>query len=84
MSIHALYSSNAIFRVTLKTAIFALASLAAIFFASTGYGLLRMLLSGVSSGASGGILELSTHGGLTVGCFALAATGVVVAKKCLA
>ncbi len=84
MSMNALYSSNAIYRVTLKTSVLALASLAAIFFASTGYGLLKMLLSALSAGTAGGVLELTTHSALTAACFALAATGVVIVKKCVA
>jgi predicted transporter len=67
---------------TLKTLVFGLSSLAAIFFASAGYGLLKMLLSGVSSGASIGIAEFSTHSGLTIVFFVLAGLGVYVAKKC--
>lgn len=76
-------SSSPLLRVTLKAVVFALAAFAAIFFASTGYGLLKALLSGVSSSASGGVLELSTHSGLTAVCFVLAAVGAVVAKKCV-
>jgi predicted transporter len=67
---------------TLTTLVFGLSSLAAIFFASAGYGLLKMLLSGVSSGASIGIAEFSTHSGLTIVFFVLAGLGVYVAKKC--
>ena len=67
---------------TLKTLVFGLSSLAAIVFASTGYGLLKMLLSGMSSGAGIGIAEFSTHSGLTIVCFVLAGLGACVAKKC--
>ena len=82
MSITTLYSSNAVFRATAKTLVFGLASFAAIFFASAGYGLLKMLLSGISDGASVGIAEYSTHTGLTITFFVLAGIGVYIARKC--
>jgi hypothetical protein len=65
-----------------KSLVFGLSSAAAIFFASVGYGLLKMLLSGTSSGASIGIAEFSTHSGLTIVCFVLAGLGAYVAKNC--
>lgn len=67
---------------TLKTLGFGLSSAAAIFFASAGYGLLKMLLSGMSSGATIGIAEFSTHSGLTIAFFVLAGLGAYVARKC--
>ena len=82
MSMTTLYSSSAVFRATLKTLVFGLSSFAAIFCASAGYGLLKMLLSGMSSGASIGIAEFSTHSGLTIIFFVLAGLGAYVAKKC--
>jgi uncharacterized membrane protein len=82
MSLVTLYSSNALFRATLKTLIFGFSSFAGIFFASAGYGLLKMLLSGMSGGASIGIAEFSTHSGLTIVFFVLAGIGAYVAKKC--
>ena len=82
MSLTTLYSSNAVFRATFKTLVFGLSSLAGIFFASAGYGLLKMLLSGTSSGASIGVAEFATHSGLTVVFFVLAGIGAYVAKKC--
>ncbi len=82
MSLTTLYSSNAMFRATLKTLVFGLSSFAGIFFASAGYGLLKMLLSGMSSGSSIGVAEFSTHSGLTIVFFILAGIGAYVAKKC--
>jgi hypothetical protein len=52
------------------------------FSASAGYGLLKMLLRAMSSGAHIGIAEFSTHGGLTIAFFAVAGLGAYVAKKC--
>ena len=83
MSLTTLYSSNTVFRATLKTSVFGLSSFAAIFCAAAGYGLLKMLLTGLSAGADVGIAELSTHSGLTVAFFAMAGVGAYVAKKCL-
>ena len=71
-----------LFRATLKTLVFGLASFAGIFFASAGYGLLKVLLSGKSGGTSIGIAEFSTHSGLTIVFFVLAGLGAYVAKKC--
>ena len=81
MSLTTLYSSNAAFRATLKTLVFGLSSFAAIFFASAGYGLLKMLLP-ASGGTNIGIAEFSTHSGLTIVFFVLAGIGAYVAKKC--
>ena len=82
MSLATLYSSSAMFRATLKTLVFGLSAFAAIFSASAGYGLLKMLLAGMSSGASIGIAEFSTHSGLTIVFFVVAGLGAYVAKKC--
>ena len=82
MGLTTLYSSSAMFRATLKTLVFGVSSFAGIFFASAGYGLLKMLLSGTSTGTSIGIAEFSTHSGLTIVFFVLAGLGVYVAKKC--
>jgi uncharacterized membrane protein len=82
MSLTTLYSSNAFFRATLKTLVFGLSSFAGIFFASAGYGLLKMLLPALSGGASIGIAEFSTHSGLTIVFFVLAGMSAYVAKKC--
>jgi hypothetical protein len=82
MSLATLYSSNAPFRATLNVVLFGLSASAAIFCASAGYGLLRMLLSAMSRGTEIGIAEFSTHSGLTVVFFLLAGTSAYVAKKC--
>jgi len=82
MNLTTLYSSSGLFRATLKTSVFGLASLAGIFFAAAGYGLLKMLLSAIGSGTEFGIAELSTHSGLTIVFFALAGGSAYVAKKC--
>jgi hypothetical protein len=57
-------------------------SFAAIFSASAGYGLLKMLLVAVSSGADIGIAEFLTHSGLTIVFFLLAGMSAYAAKKC--
>ena len=77
-----LYSSDALFRAPLKTLVFGFSSVAAIFFASAGYGLLKTLLSAMSVGTNIGIAEFSTHSGLTIVFFVLAGTGAYIAKKC--
>ena len=73
--------SSPVLRTTVKAAVFVLASLAAIFCASAGLGLLRMLVSGLSSGAVTSLAELATHSGLTLLVLALAAGGAWIAKK---
>jgi hypothetical protein len=83
MTLPFLYSSNALFRATLKTLGFGFSSLAAIFCASAGYGLLEMLLPVFKDDATIGIAEFSTHSGLTILFFVLAGMGAYVAKKCL-
>ena len=83
MSFAAVYASNAPVRVTLKTVAFVLSAFAAIFCASAGYGLLKMLLAGMSSGAAIGIAEFTTHSGLTLAFFVLAGLSAYVAKKCV-
>ena len=82
MSVSVVHVSNVPLRVTLKTVAFLCSSFAAIFSASAGYGLLKMLLVGMSSGAAIGLAEFSTHSGLTLVFFVLAALCAYVAKKC--
>ena len=82
MSFSAVYASNVPLRATLKTVAFLSASFAAIFSASAGYGLLKMLLAGMSSGAAIGLAEFSTHSGLTLVFFVCAGLGAYLAKKC--
>jgi hypothetical protein len=82
MSVSAVYATNVPLRATLKTVAFLCSSFAAIFCASAGYGLLKMLLAGMSSGAKIGIAELSTHSGLMIVFFVLAGLGAYGAKKC--
>jgi hypothetical protein len=67
MRVATLFSSNALFRATLKALVFGLSAFAGIFFASASYGLLEMLLFSTSGDADIGIAEFSTHGGLTIG-----------------
>jgi uncharacterized membrane protein len=82
MSLSAHYSSNVPFRATLKTLAFVFSLFAAVFSASAGYGLLKVLLQAMSSGANTGIAEFSTHGGLTIVFFVLSGLGAYAAKKC--
>jgi ABC-type multidrug transport system permease subunit len=82
MSISIVYASNLPLRATLKTLAFLCASFAAIFSASAGYGLLKMLFVGMSSGADIGVAEFVTHSGLTIGFFVAAGLGAYGAKKC--
>lgn len=82
MSVSAIDSLNVSVRATLKVSAFVFSLCAAIFSASAGYGLLKMLLRAVKSGASVGIAEFSTHGVLTVVFFVLAGLGAYAAKKC--
>ncbi|HEY7445473.1 MAG TPA: hypothetical protein VH702_03930 [Vicinamibacterales bacterium] len=82
MSLTAPYSSSTVFGPTLKALAFLLSSFAAIFCASAGYGLLKMLLGGMSRGASIGILEFVTHSGLTIVFLVLAGLSAYGAKKC--
>jgi hypothetical protein len=81
MSLSAVYASSVPLRATLKTLGFLCASFAAIFSASAGYGLLKVLLAGMRSGADIGIAELLTHGGLTIVLFVVAGLSAYVAKK---
>jgi hypothetical protein len=83
MSFTFLHSSNALFRAALKTLVFVFSSFAAIFCASAGYGLLKMLLPAFSGSAAIGFAEFSTHSGLTILFFVCAGAGAYVAKKCL-
>jgi hypothetical protein len=82
MNLTTLCTFNAFSRAALKTLVFAFSSLAAIFCASAGYGLLKMLLPAMSSGSSIGIAEFATHGGLTIVFYVLAGVGAYAAKKC--
>jgi hypothetical protein len=82
MSVSAVYASNAPLRATLKTLAFLCASFAAIFSASAGYGLLKMLVVPMSSGVEIGLAEFSTHSGLTLVFFVLAGLSAYAAKKC--
>ena len=82
MSFTARYSSSALFAGTLRALAFLLSSFAAIFCASAGYGLLKMLLGGMSRGASIGMAEFVTHSGLTLVFLALAGLGAYRAKRC--
>jgi hypothetical protein len=82
MSFSAVFASNVPFRATLKTLAFLCSSFAAIFSASAGYGLLKMLLVAISSGADIGIAEFLTHSGLTIVFFLLAGMSAYAAKKC--
>jgi hypothetical protein len=82
MTFSAVHASNVPLRVTLKTLAFLCSSFAAIFSASVGYGLLKMLLVGMSSGGDIGLAEFSTHSGLTLVFFVLAGLSAYIAKKC--
>jgi hypothetical protein len=82
MSITARYSSSALLGATFKASVFILSSFAAIFCASAGYGLLKMLLGAMSRGTSIGIAEFVTHSGLTIVFLVLASLGAYCAKKC--
>ena len=82
MSVSALYSSNVLFRGTLRLVAFVFLSFAAIFSASAGYGLLKMLFRALNSGAAIGVAEASTHSGLTIAFFVVAGSGAYLAKKC--
>jgi hypothetical protein len=82
MSSSALYSTNVLFRGTLKLSAFVFLSFAAVFSASAGYGLLKTLFQALYSGTAIGMAEVSTHGGLTIAFFVLAGFGAYLAKKC--
>jgi hypothetical protein len=82
MSSSASYVPNVSVRAMLKMLAFMFSLFAAMFSASAGYGLLKMLLRAMSSGAHIGIAEFSTHGGLTIAFFVLAGLGAYAAKKC--
>lgn len=82
MSFSAAYALNAPLRTTLKTVAFLFSLFAAIFSASAGYGLLKMLLVAINSGADIGLAEFSTHSGLTIVFFVLAGLSAYAAKKC--
>jgi hypothetical protein len=82
MSVTARYPTTALFGPTLKTLAFLLSLCIAIFCASAGYGLLKMLLGGMTRGASIGISEFATHSGLTIVFLVLAGLSAYGAKKC--
>lgn len=82
MRVTAPYVASAVLGTTLKALTFLVASFAGIFCASAGYGLLNMLLGGMSRGASIGISEFVTHSGLTIVFFLLAGLSAYSAKKC--
>jgi hypothetical protein len=82
MSRSAVYASNVPLRATLKTSAFLFSSFAAIFSASAGYGLLKMLMAAISRDADIGLAEFSTHSGLIIVFFVLAGLGAYGAKKC--
>ena len=82
MSVTARYSTGALFGPTLKTLAFLLSWCVAIFCAAAGYGLLKMLLGGMTRDASIGISEFVTHGGLTIVFLVLAGFSAYGAKKC--
>lgn len=82
MSVTARYSTSALFGPTLKALAFLLSLCIAIFCASAGYGLLKMLLGGMSRGASIGISEFVTHSGLTIVLLVLSGLSAYGAKKC--
>jgi len=82
MSFSAVYASNVPLRATLKTLAFLSSAFAAIFSASAGYGLLKVLLVAIGSNADIGLAELSTHSGLTIVFFVLAGLSTYAAKKC--
>ena len=69
-------------RATFKTLAFLFAVSAAVFSASAGYGLLRMLAAAVGRGADIGLAELAAHSGLIVIFFLLSGLGVYGARKC--
>jgi hypothetical protein len=83
MNFSAVFASNVLLRATLKTLAFLFSSFAAIFCASAGFGLLKMLLPAISGSADVGIAEFSTHSGLTLALFVLAGLGAYAAKKCI-
>ena len=82
MSSSAFYAPNVSVRAMLKMLVFMFSLFAAMFSGSAGYGLLKILLRSMSSGAHIGIAEFSTHGGLTIAFFVLAGLGAYAAKKC--
>lgn len=82
MNLTLLYPSSAVVRAMLKTLVFGFSSFAAIFCASAGYGLLKMLLPVFNGSATIGIAEFSTHGGLTLLFFVFAGICAYAAKKC--
>jgi hypothetical protein len=82
MSFTVSHSASALLGATLKAVAFLLTAFAAVFCTSAGYGLLKMLVGGISRGASIGIAEFVTHSGLTLILFVLAGASAYLAKKC--
>ena len=82
MSIYNFYLNNAVFRAALKTVAFLLFVFAAIFCASTTFGLSKMLYQALAAGKSVGLLELTTHSGTTLLFLLLACISGYLAKKC--
>lgn len=82
MSVTVRYSTSALFGATFKALALLLLSFAAIFCASAGYGLLKLLLGAMSRSANIGIAEFVTHSGLTIAFFVLAGLSAYWAKKC--
>jgi hypothetical protein len=82
VSFSALYSTNVLFRGTLRLSAFVFLSFAAVFSASAGYGLLSLLFQALNSGADFGVAEVFTHSGLTIAFFVLAGLSAYLAKKC--
>lgn len=82
MSLVAGYASNVPLRATLKVLVFLFSSFVAVVAASTAFGLLTMLLRGLSNGANIAVGEFLTHSGLTLAFFVVAGLGAYVAKKC--
>ena len=82
MSVTAPYSTSGLFGPTLKALAFLLSWCGVIFCAAAGYGLLKMLLGGITRGASIGISEFVTHSGLTIVFLVLAGLSAYQAKRC--
>lgn len=82
MSVTARYSTSGLLGTTIKALAFLLSGCVAMFCAAAGYGLLKMLLGGMSRGPSIGISEFVTHSGLTLVFLVLAGLSAYGAKKC--
>jgi hypothetical protein len=77
----ALFRSNALSRVIFKSLAFVFLWAVAIFCASAGYGLLKVLIQAMGRGESIGIAEFATHSGLTITFFLSAGLGAYLAKN---